>query len=66
MDRRKAKRVFYGNGIQDFWSFAQSGTQKLSSVPPLFCLEAEFSSKVKLQNIVSFKPFSGQGHMSNG
>jgi hypothetical protein len=58
MDHRKVERVFYRNGMRD-WGFDQSKTQKLSSVQPLFCLEAEFSSEVELQNIVTSKPFSG-------
>jgi hypothetical protein len=48
MDRRKYERVAYRNGIQNFRSFSQSETRKLSSAQPLFCLEAESSSEVKL------------------
>jgi hypothetical protein len=66
MDRRKAERVFYRNSIRDFWSFSKSRTQKLSSVPPLFYPEVEFSSEVELQNVVTSQPFSGQGRMSDG
>jgi hypothetical protein len=46
MDHRKAERVGYQFGIQDFRSFNQSEAQRLSSVQPLFCPEAEFSSDV--------------------
>jgi hypothetical protein len=34
MDHQKAERVVYHNGMQDFWSFGQSETQKLGSVQP--------------------------------
>jgi hypothetical protein len=63
MDPQKAERVVYHNGIQDFWSFGQSKTQKLCFVQPLFYPETEFSSKVDLQNSVTSIPFSGQSHM---
>jgi len=66
MDRRKAERVTYRNGIRDFRSFGQSETQKLSFVQPLFCPETEFSSEVNLQNSVTSKPLSGQSRVSNG
>jgi hypothetical protein len=66
MDHRKFERVAYRNVIQDFQSFGQSETQKLSFIQLLFCSEAEFSSKVDLQNSVSSKPLSGQSSMSNG
>jgi hypothetical protein len=66
MDCQKAERVAYSNGIRDFQHFGQSETQKLCSVQPLFCSEAEFSSKVELQNVITSKPFSGQSRMSNG
>jgi hypothetical protein len=39
MDHRKYERLIYQNGIQDFQSFSQSETQKLSSIQPLFCPE---------------------------
>jgi hypothetical protein len=65
MDRRKAERVSYHNGIQRFWSFSQSETQKLSSVQPWFRPETEFSSEVNLQNSVTSKPLSRQSHVSN-
>jgi hypothetical protein len=48
MDRRKAVKVGYHNGIQDFQSFGQSETQKLSSVQPQFYPEIEISSEVDL------------------
>jgi hypothetical protein len=48
MEHRKAERVSYHNGIQDFHSFGQSNTQKLSSVQPLFCPATEISSEVDL------------------
>jgi hypothetical protein len=48
VDRQKAERVSYRNGIWDFWSFGQSKAQKLSSVQPLLCPETEFSSEVDL------------------
>jgi hypothetical protein len=66
MDHRKAERVAYLYGIQDFQSCGQSEAQKLCSVQPLFCPEIEFSSEVDLQNSVISKPLSGQGRMSNG
>jgi hypothetical protein len=46
IDQQKAERVSYQFGIQDFWSFGQSKTQKLKSVLLLFCQEIEFSSAV--------------------
>jgi hypothetical protein len=39
MDYQKDERVAYHNDIQSFRCFSQSETQKLSVVPPLFCLE---------------------------
>jgi hypothetical protein len=48
MDRRKAERVAYRDGIWDFQSFSQPKTQKLSFVQPLFYPEAEFSNEVEL------------------
>jgi hypothetical protein len=65
MDHRKAERVSYHNGIQDFRSFGQSETQRLSDVPPLFCPETEFISEVDLQNSITSKPFVGWGWISN-
>jgi hypothetical protein len=59
MDHRKDERVYYRNDIQDFRSFGQSETQKLSSVQPQFCPETEISSEVNLQNSVSSKPLVG-------
>jgi hypothetical protein len=52
-DQRKAERVAYRNNIQDFQSFDQSETQKLSSV------QLPFSSEVDLQNSVTSKPCVG-------
>jgi hypothetical protein len=66
MGHHKAERAVYHNGIRGFWSFGQSETQKLCSVQPLFCPEAEFSNKVELQNVINSKPFSGQSRMSSG
>jgi hypothetical protein len=40
--------------------------KKVGSVQVLFCPETEFSSEVDLQNSVTSKPLSGQGHMSSG
>jgi hypothetical protein len=65
MDRRKAERVAYHDGIWDFQCFSQSKTQKLSFVQPLFYPEAEFSNEVELRNAVTSKPFSEQSHISN-
>jgi hypothetical protein len=59
MDHQKAERVAYCNGIQDFQSFDQSETQKLCAIPPRFCPEIEFSSKVDVQNFVTSKLFVG-------
>jgi hypothetical protein len=50
MDHQKAERVAYRNGIQNLRSFRQSETQKLSAVPPRFCLETA-------QNSITSKPF---------
>jgi hypothetical protein len=66
MDHQKAERVFYRNGIWDFWSFGQSDAQKLSSVQPLFCPETESSNKVDLQNCITSQPLSGKSRVSNG
>jgi hypothetical protein len=55
MDHQKAERVSYHDGIWDVQS----------SVQPLFCLEAEFSSEVDLQNSITFKPLLGWGWISN-
>jgi hypothetical protein len=66
MDHRKPERVVYGNGIRDFRSFSQSEAWNWRSVLPLFYAETEFSSDIDRQNSVTSKPFSGQGHMSNG
>jgi hypothetical protein len=65
-DHQKAERVLYRDGIQDFWSFGQSKTQKLSSIPSQFCPETEISSETDLQNSVTSKPLGGQSRMSNG
>jgi hypothetical protein len=65
MDPQKSERVGYRSLIQDFRSFSQSETQKLSSVQLLFCPEKEISSKIDLQNSVTSKPFGGQSCMSN-
>jgi hypothetical protein len=46
MDHQEVERVAYHFGIWDFQSFSQSEAQRLSSVWPLFCPEAEFSSDV--------------------
>jgi hypothetical protein len=59
MHHQKAEGDAYHNGIQDFRSFSQSETQKLSSAQPLFCPETEISSEVDLQNSVTSKPFDG-------
>jgi hypothetical protein len=59
MDHQKDEKVGYRNGIQDFWSFGQSETQKLSSVQPQFCPDTEISSEVDLQNSISSKPLDG-------
>jgi hypothetical protein len=56
---RKAERVAYRNGIQDFWSFGQYEDQKFSSVQLLFCAETESSSEVDLENSVTSKSFVG-------
>jgi hypothetical protein len=66
MDRRRAERVSYQNGIWDIRSFGQSKTQMLRSVQPLFYPETEFISDVDRQNSVTSKPFSRHSHMSNG
>jgi hypothetical protein len=66
MDHRKAERVGYRNGIQDFWVFGQFETQKLSSVQPQFCPEINISCEVDFENSVTSKSFGGQSFMSNG
>jgi hypothetical protein len=66
MHHRKAERVVFRNGIQNFRSFGQSETGNGGSVMPLFCPDAEFSSDVNRQNSVTSKPASGQSHMGNG
>jgi hypothetical protein len=59
MDHHKPERVAYHNDIQDFQSFSQSKTQKLSSIQRQFCPKTEISSEVDLQNSVTSKPFGG-------
>jgi hypothetical protein len=59
MDRQKAERVSYHDGIRYFRCFGQSETRKLSSVQPLFCPEAEISSEVDFRNSVTSKPLGG-------
>jgi hypothetical protein len=67
MDHRKAESVVFWNSIQDFRSFSQSEVERWRSVPPLFCLETEFSSNVDRRTSVTSKPFiNGQSRMSNG
>jgi hypothetical protein len=66
MGHRRAEKVIYQNGIRDFWSFSQFEAWNWRSVLLQFCPETEFSSDVDRQNSVTSKPFSGQGHMSNG
>jgi hypothetical protein len=66
MDHQKDERASYCNGTQDFQSFSESETQKLSSVQPLIYAETEFSSEVDLQNSITSKPLSGQSCVSNG
>jgi hypothetical protein len=56
MNHRKDERVVYHNGIQDFWGFGQSESQKFSPIQPLFYPETEFSSEVDNQNSITSRP----------
>jgi hypothetical protein len=58
MDHWKDDRVGYHNGIWDFSSFSQSGTQKLSFIQPHLCPETEISSEVELLSSITSKPFA--------